>query len=221
MLNNYFKEIYVITTQGSDRVSYIKKHLEENNINFKFWVSPNFEIIDDRFRSLVHPTVSNQRYMSLTSAASSIIEMARISNFENVCILEDDCFFTPNWKIEFENFMATVPTNWNILNLGFLDNSRHLININSYVNQIVGQYWGCQCVVFNKNIFDHFLSIYNSNKGNIPYDWITREIYSIKLYKSYTPIKKIIRQLSVVDGLSYNQDVESSIKFKSKIGATK
>lgn len=218
-VDDIFKNAYVITTQNSNRIKYIKKTLAENDINFNFIVAPDYHIIDPNFPCRDDINNNPQRYMSLTSAANSLIEMARISDLDSICIMEDDCFFVSNWKEDINIFLKSIPDDWDFLNLGITEECPDLETYNEYAKIIHGLYWGTHCIYYKKSIFNDFLQIYLDYFCDIPYDHLAIALY--RNHKCYTPAKKLIRQISISDRAPYNKDVNSNIFFKSQIQNTK
>lgn len=219
MINSIVDKVFVITTLNSNRVDYIKNHLNENDIKFDFFIAPEKLIITDNIIVKDGGDVSSKNHkasISLTSAYTSIVEISRINNFKKICVIEDDSFFTKNWIQKINIFFKNIPNDWDILNLGYHplhDTDTIKQKYNDYVNIPLNWHHTTHCMMLKNTSFNEFLNLINHWKYTIPIDYIFNEIYKNKKFKCFFPSEKIIHQLSVRD-IKY--DIENmNLRFKS------
>ncbi len=224
MINSIVDEIFVITTFNSNRVDYIKNHLRGNNIKFNFFVSPEINVISDSFivRDGGDTTNKNHRSLvSLISSFASIIEISKITKFEKICIIEDDCFFTKNWQIKFQAFVENLPNEWDLLNVGYHplhDTDSIKESLNDYVNIPLNHHWTTHCIIIKNTCYDKLLNTIKEWNYSIPMDYIFNEIYKNKNFKSYIPKEHIVYQLSYRNSLTEVDHINNEIiKFKSTL----
>lgn len=195
MLDKYFDKVYVITTFNSERIEYCKKQLEKAGVKkYEFVTSIDYRIIDREFKTIVHPDCPAQKYMSLCSNHIGIVQSAIYNGYNNICICEDDIFFKDDYQSKLKDFMKNIPDNWDMLNLGYLNEDNQLEIVNEYVYKQVGKYWGAHCVAYKNTIYLDLINIYYKFSFNISPDWFGRELCSIK--NIYIPQEKFIYQVS-------------------------
>lgn len=224
MINSIVDKVFVITTLNSGRVDYISKHLNENDIKFDFFVAPDKRIITKDILVKDGGDVNNKNHkalLSLISSYVSIIEIARISGFKSICIIEDDCYFVKDWNQKIKMFFDHLPNNWDLLNLGYHplhDTETIKEKYNDYVNIPVNWHHTTHCMMIKNTCFNEFFTL-NDNRHNwdyvIPADYMFNEIYKNKKFNSYIPTEKIIHQLSFRDTKYNIEDVD--IRFKSEL----
>lgn len=214
MLDEYFDKVCIITTMDSHRVDYTRNQLKKAGIKkYEFITSVDFRIIDERFQTIVHQQVIPQRYMSLSANHIGIVQSAIYNNYNNVCICEDDIFFKPDYKRKLKKFMDSIPNDWDVLNLGYLNDEMQITPINKYVYKQAGTYWGAQCVVYKNTIYKTLIDVYYKFNCNISPDWFGREV--CKLYNVYIPVEHFIYQVSRDYG-DYNLNrANSDVQFES------
>lgn len=221
MINSVVDKVFVITTLNSQRVDYIKNHLNQNNIKFDFFVAPYAKIINDEIIVNDGGDISDKNHkalISLISAYVSIIEIAKISNFKSICVIEDDCYFQKDWVKKLQDFFNYLPNDWDLLNLGYHplhDTDTIKKKYNEYVNIPLNWHHTTHCMIIKNTSYDSFLQ--NAIKFNytIPADYMFNEIYKNKKFNSYIPTEKIIHQLSFRDTKYNIEDID--IGFKSEL----
>lgn len=203
MINSIVDKVFVITTLNSERVDYIKNHLNENNIKFDFFVAPHQQVISDKI--VVNDggdlTDNNHRALvSLISAHVSIIEIARISEYKSICIIEDDCYFDKEWVKKLSCFFKHLPNDWDLLNLGYHplhDTDTIKEKYNDYVNIPLNWHHTTHCMIIKNTSYDKFLQTVHKFQYTIPVDYMFNEIYKEQKMKCFYPIDVICYQLSV------------------------
>lgn len=203
MINSIVDKIFVITTLNSQRVDYIKNHLNQNNIKFDFFVAPYAEIINDEIIVNDGGDISDKNHkalISLISAYVSIIEIAKISNFKSICVIEDDCYFQKEWVKKLQDFFNYLPNNWDLLNLGYHplhDTDTIKEKYNDYVNIPLNWHHTTHCMIIKNTCYEKFLQNVRKFQYTIPADYIFNEIYKEQKLKCFYPIEVICYQLSV------------------------
>lgn len=208
MLNSIVNKVFVITTLNSDRVDYIKNHLIENDIKFDFCVAPDTKIIEKSIIVNDGGDITNKNHKALVSLISSyvsIVESSKISGFEKICVIEDDCFFEKDWSFKLKQFMDNLPKNWDLLNIGY----HHLHDtdtikepLNRYVNIPLNWHHTTHCMIIKYTCYDKFLNIVKQHNYSLPADYMFNEIYKEKVLNCFFPNEKFIFQLSYRDELS-------------------
>jgi GR25 family glycosyltransferase involved in LPS biosynthesis len=126
-VNKYFDKIYVVTTKRlTNRHIYIAKHLKNLDIEFTFIYGPDKKDINvEQYNISDNLHTNNQEYrqheiaclISHSNAWKSIIN----SNFEKCLILEDDCFFHPNFIKKNNLFLKNIENiNWDLIQYGWI-----------------------------------------------------------------------------------------------------
>lgn len=221
MLHTLVDKVFVITTINSDRVGYIGRHLTDHGIQFEFFIAPDYSIISDKIVVSDGGDTSNKNHRasaSLISAYNSIIENARISNFDKICIIEDDCFFCDDWIDRFKLFYDNVPNDWDLINIGYHplhDTDTVKDKYNDYVSIPLNYHHTTHCMFIKNTCYVEFLKLSRLWNYTIPIDYVFNEIYKNRLYKSYIPVDKIAHQLSVRN-MRYNIS-GANLRFKSFI----
>ena len=221
MINSIVDKVFVITTLNSNRVDYIKSHLNDNDIKYDFFVATDVRLIANDLFVQDGGDVSNKNHkssISLISAYTSIIETSRISNFNNICIIEDDCYFGNDWIQKINTFFNHLPNNWDLLNLGYHplhDTDTIKEKYNEYVNIPLNWHHTTHCMILKNTCYSEMLSLINKWKYTLPIDYLFNEVYKNKKFNSYYPVDKIIHQLSIRD-VKYKID-DINIRFKSSV----
>lgn len=216
MLNSFVDKIFVITTINSDRFNHIKHHLDEMYLNYEFVVSPEPTILSDKIKVIDSGLGDVRPSISLLSVYKSILEKSKLHNFKSICVIEDDCFFISDWVEKFNLFYNNIPTDWDILNLGYHPSHDFLAVkevINSYVCIPKSNYHTTHCIMI-KNIC--FKTIIENINYNIPIDYVFNLLYQDDKYKCYVPLEKIVYQLSIRKDQDYNIP-NATVRFKSYI----
>lgn len=222
MINSIVDKVFCITTVNSDRINYIENHLKERSIDFDFFIAPESKIISEKINVKDSGNIDNRPAVSLTSAFVSIIEKSRISKYNSIAIIEDDCYFSKEWEYKFEEFYKNLP-NWDILNVGYhplQDIFSKKEFFNNFVFKPLDLHYTTHCMILKNTCFEEFLKISEENEYSIPIDYIFIEIYKKQKLRSFCPKEQIIHQLShrdIFKQYSLKEISETSIRFKSYI----
>ena len=203
MINSLVDKIYLITTLNSSRFDYISNHLKENDINYELFIATNYKLFSND-TNVIDSGEETRPALSLLSSFISIIYSAKLHNYNSIAILEDDCFFAKNWKEKFQNFYNNIPSDWDLINLGYhpLHESDTIKEkINDFVYKPLNYHHTTHCMVVKNTCFDEFINLYSRWNYTIPIDYIFNEIYKNHLFKSFCPTDHIAYQLSVRDNV--------------------
>jgi hypothetical protein len=202
MINSIADKVFVITTVDSNRTNYIKNHLIENNIKFDFFVAPETNIITSDIIVNDGGDLKNKNHkalLSLISAYVSIIEIAKISDFKIISVIEDDCYFDVDWDKKIQIVFNNLPHDWDLLNLGY--HSLHeTVTIkkkyNDYLNIPLNWHHTTHCMMIKNTCYDVYLKLAKDWNYTLPADYLFNEIYKNQKYKCFYPVDKFIYQLS-------------------------
>lgn len=203
MINTIVDKVFVITTLNSNRVDYIRNHLNENGINFDFFVSPETKIITDSIIVQDGGDVYDKNHKALISLISSfvsIVEISKISNFEKICIIEDDCYFDTEWKDSLTHFYNNLPNDWDLLNVGYHplhDTDTIKQKYNDSVNIPLNWHHTTHCMIIKNTCYEKIINQVHKWNYTLPIDYIFNEIYKEKQLSCFSPIDAFCYQLSV------------------------
>lgn len=209
MINEMVDKLFVITTLNSNRTDYIKNHLSVNNIKFEFFVAPDRYVIRNDIVVNDGGDVSDKNHkalISLISAYASIIEIAKLSGFEKISIIEDDCYFVDGWIEKTHSFFNHLPSDWDLINLGYHplhETDTIKKKYNDYVNIPLNWHHTTHSMIIKHTCFDEILRLIKTWNYTIPIDYIFNEIYKSRTLSCFYPSEKICYQLSVRDQI-YN-----------------
>lgn len=206
MINDYFNKVFVITTSvETDRRDYIKKLINDRNIECEIIFAPNkkycinFDSVDLWGTKLLH----NSAYVSLTSAYYSIFANCIYYDYEQVLIMEDDVYFEDNFESKLYKFMKHLPEDWEYLNLGYcktklVENGWKVRHVNEFISEIDVS-WTTHITAYrNTDIFKKLIS--RMNQIDDPIEYILNYYTHVdKSVKAYTPREILCTQLSYRD----------------------
>ena len=112
-LNDYFSKIYCINLdRRTDKYEQCLEEFEKIKITVE-----RISAIDgiQYFKTGIH---KNAGAYGLLLTNIKIIEEARLNNYKNILILEDDVKFIENFNEKFNSKIDSLPNNWNLLYLG-------------------------------------------------------------------------------------------------------
>ena len=127
ILNKYFNKVYVISSYAThSRLSDLLPFLDKENIKCELIISPKKKYFKPDYNIIL----ANEGNQSLTSANESIFLKELYIKSDSFCVMEDDVFFDLEYEIKLTKFFNQLPSDWDILNLGYHDHSSiyHIIN---------------------------------------------------------------------------------------------
>lgn len=207
-LNIFFDKIYVITCfHLKERQMYIIEHFKKQNINFEFYLSTD--------KKLFTTDIISNSEKSLINSHLNCIKSAKLNNYKNVLICEDDISFIDNLNVDFKSFIDNLPNNWNFLQLGNQYWATHWLR-RRLINKNIYQFeWGTgsHCIGINHNVYD--LSIRRLENFDLPVDKMYYDLFANNV--CYCPEIFIADALSKNNHLNYFNDkfiFESTIEHK-------
>lgn len=198
IINKFFKKVFVISCYPtSERLNDLIPFLKKEEIDYELVIGPKQKYFTfDGKKSLA--TIGA---LSLISANESIYLNAKINQYENFCVIEDDIVFIPEYKEKLSAFFDKVPNDWQIINLGYHKNSsvNKKMDINNvfyklekreppYIKGVTDEVVGTHFVAYKQETLDTIID--TLDKSRFPMDWfLTREIYH--KFDVYTCCEKI------------------------------
>jgi len=191
ILNKTFDKIYLISSfLTQNRYYHLKPILDEQEINVEVVVAPKqkyftFDVTDSS------PNMPGN--WSYQSAFESIFLKSKLLNLNNFLILEDDIVFAPDYIEKFERYYSTIPTDWQILHMGY---HFYSTNFNDGIyHKFEGDMTaiGAHAVVYKNDVFDPILELVEKN--TLPMDLFLNNT-PYKVYNTYVAREKIFYQSS-------------------------
>jgi len=215
MLSKFTNKTYGIVSYATyeDRYSDFEKTL---NNSFELVVAPKqkyFSIDDVEF---------NKGAKSLISANESIFLKEKLIKNETFMIVEDDILLVDNYENLLESLFNEIPTDWDILSIGYHVNTP--LNIIKLENSNLPYYKlipyeeivGTHALIYKKSVVDFILNEVESI--NEPWDWfLFKRVYP--KFNTYISTQKIVYQQSYreieIDKNAYYKKFKSKIKYDS------
>lgn len=211
-MNQHFEKIFVITSFDTfDRVDDLSKVLKSNYINYELVVAPKSKYFVEDYKK----TQNNRYNQSLISANESIFKKCQIQKIDSFCIMEDDVVFGNDYKNMIDEFMHHVPSDWDVLNLGYHFHSSPLTGdifckYDKQIHNLIGTHVNC----YKKSTVDVVLESFD--KAVYPIDLCLNKQNVYNNFNTYIPVKKIFFAGSYRDTeLDKNEYYK---KYKSIIG---
>lgn len=187
ILNEFFNKIYVVTSYSTkNRLSELLSFLDVEKIDYELIVAPKkkyFRDYDDQ------NTWIGKGNFSLLSVNESILLKEYYIKSNSFCILEDDILFDISYKQKLKNVVEVLPSDWQILNLGYHAHSSILIENNDIFKKLkVGEYFvGTHIVGYKSNVVESLLD--KIDKNTHPIDaFINNNISELNIYTSLDKI---------------------------------
>ena len=217
-MRDFVDKIFVITTENSERVEYVKNHLFERNIhNYEFFVAPDYHLMSENHTMCDTQSNDVRASISLLCSFRSIIEMCRINDFEKIMIIEDDCYLIPNYMYKLSQFLENIPHDWDVLNLKY----HHLHatdtifeKFNDYANIPLKWHHTTHMMAIKNTIYEQYIAESNKNL-DFPVDYVFNLIYANAKFKCFYPTSPFAYQLSLRVG--QQKDPILPFSFKSSI----
>lgn len=202
ILNEFFDKVYIITCeQGFSRYKNLSAFLGSKNIKFDVMVSPPKRYFTDIKYGSGEKDLFRSGSISVACGRMSVFNIAKLKNYKNLLLLEDDCFFLKGWEENIQSIFSDLPSKWDILNLGFLSNSSPSEEANTNQKEKitdnigkVKEIWGSHAIAYNNTVFDEVIDMFNTHQK--PFDYTLQYIYQNNKYSCYTAMKKLIVQKS-------------------------
>lgn len=174
-MKNYFDKIYCINLDRR------KDRWDETLLELSKWELSDsvtrFSAVDGN--TLINDTIINNGELGILTTHINIINEAKEKGYKNILIIEDDIEFTEE-ILNLEQYMSSVPEDWDMLYFGGNHNKHMGKQINFLNEKIIklNETYGIHCVVINNTIYDLILDLI-SRRGK-PID-----VYYADIQKSY------------------------------------
>ncbi len=185
ILNELFEKIFIISSHNTHkRLNKLIPYLKYNNINYEIVISPKQYHLKPDY-SVTNITHGAE---SLISANESIFIKSIIDNYDNICIMEDDIYFSPLYKQNLKEFFNILDP-WDVLNLGHHTHT-HINFETEIIHPIKSSdvIIGTHCMCYTKKLYPILLE--HLEKNIEPLDLFLYKIL-YNQYRSYMPVKKI------------------------------
>jgi GR25 family glycosyltransferase involved in LPS biosynthesis len=196
-MNYFFDKIYVITCKNfHERHEYIKNHFHKMGMKFDFVIS-----IDKAF--FTNENIINSEKSLVLSHLNCVVN-AKLHNYNQILICEDDVNFIDNFEQEFNNFIEILPKDWNFVQLGNAFWATQWLKRKFVKNNLYEFEWGSgsHCIGIKNNIFDKFIERFNII--NKPADHLYYDLFINN--KCYCPENFLADQLSKNFYLKHKDD---------------
>ena len=128
ILHQQFKKLYVISSYiTQNRLNDLYKFFDQENINAEIVIGPKKKY----FKQDYTKTHCSEGTQSHISATESIFLKETYLKSDTFCIMEDDALFDENYKIKFDKFFNSLPSDWEVINLGFHEYTNLNVDYNS------------------------------------------------------------------------------------------
>lgn len=187
ILNQIFNKIYVVTSYPTqNRLSELMSFLNTEHINYELVIAPKKKYFGDYNDQNIW---IGKGAFSLLSANESIFLKECYIKSNTFCILEDDIFFDKLYKEKLTTLMEILPSDWQILNLGYHVNSSVLSDHSVVCKKLKEKdyFVGTHIVGYKSNVIESLLN--KIDKNAYPIDaFINNNISELNIYTSLDKI---------------------------------
>ena len=188
ILNKHFNKVYIISSYATqNRLDELMLILKKENIDLEVVIAPKKKYFNPDYTK----THCNEVTQSHISVTESIFLKESYLKSETFCIMEDDVFFSNNYSNMLENFFIKLPSDWDIVNLGYHEYTSLKINPNQLYYKIDRdeRICGTHIVGYKHHVVDHVKNALE--KCIYPLDWFLNDnVYP--QFKTYVPTEHII-----------------------------
>lgn len=166
-LKNHFEKIYCInldrrTDRWGESVDEFKKWGIENSVD-------RYSAVDGK--SLTEEDLNNfldLGNMGLITTHINILEESIKEGYENILLLEDDVYFTPE-ILKYQEYLDLVPSDWDMIYFGGNHNLHMGAQLNKINNKVAKLHstYGLQCIVVKNTLFKPMLDVIKEKKAPI------------------------------------------------------
>jgi len=187
-LDDLSKSIFVINLETRfDRKKHIENQLKKINcINYKLVNGIDGNLLKNSTK------LKNGMYGLLKTYLKIYEEWIKL-DFENILIIEDDAFFIDDFNIKLEEFIKSIPFDWDMIYFG----ANHNYHIGSKTTKInskcikLNNSYSAHCVLLKKNVFIELIN--EIKKFKIENDVILSNLQ--KKYNAYSSIEPLVTQI--------------------------
>lgn len=198
ILHQQFKKLYVISSYiTQNRLNDLYKFFDQENINAEIVIGPKKKY----FKQDYTKTHCSEGTQSHISATESIFLKETYLKSDTFCIMEDDALFDENYKIKFDKFFNSLPSDWEVINLGFHEYTNLNVDYNSpyYKLKKDQRICGAHIVAYKNHTVPFIRDVIE--KCIWPWDWfLNDEVYPY--FTTYVPTEHIVYGASFRDNES-------------------
>ena len=210
ILNKHFNKLYIISSYASenrlvDQIPFFAKE----NMDLEIVIAPKKKYFNPDYTK----TRCGEGTQSFISTIESIFLKESYIKSDTFCIMEDDVFFDNNYSEKLERFFTKLPSDWDIVNLGYHEYTSLKINPNELYYKIDKEerICGTHIVGFKHRVVDHVKNAIE--KCIYPWDWfLSDDVYPH--FNTYVPIEHIVY------GSSYRENENNKHLFYKKYASS-
>ena len=210
VLNKYFNKIYIISSYSTqNRLIDLIPFFAKENIDLEIVIGPKKKYFNPDYTK-THCSEGTQSHISATE--SIFLKESHLKS-DTFCIMEDDVFFDSNYSEKLMNFFTELPSDWDIVNLGYHEYTSLKINPNKLYYKIDNQerICGAHIVGYKHHVVDHVKNVIG--KCIYPWDWfLNDDVYPH--FKTYVPTEHIVY------GSSYRENENNKHLFYKKYASS-
>lgn len=187
-LNDLTNNIYVINLKERlDRKLHIENELQKINCN-------SYKLIEGINGNLVKNTTHLKNGMyGLVQTYLKIYKQISDFDYKNILIIEDDCEFVENFNQKLEDYINSIPSDWDMIYFG-ANHNYHIggqtLKVNDKCIKLNHSY-SAHCVLLKKVVFDELIN--NLKNFNIENDVMLAKLQ--KKYNAYSSSETLTTQI--------------------------
>jgi GR25 family glycosyltransferase involved in LPS biosynthesis len=206
-LNELFDDVFIINlVTRKDKLDIVSKNFDDNNIKYQIFnaIRPMDIMINPNYQQYKEFEFNRLGAIACTMSHKHLLEEA-LKNNKSVLICEDDLFFCNNFNNDFSEKLKSLPSDWNVLHLGYNRNASYIYTHNLAKFNKINDHWetfdmfsGCTCWGFKPEVIPVVLEYLNSypiqnmfNSLQIDLNMACMGLYHdprIKMYSTVDPL---------------------------------
>lgn len=195
ILNEKFAKLYIISSYNTqNRLNDLYPFFNQENIDVEIVIGPKKKYIKPDYTK----TNCSEGTQSHISATESIFLKESYLKSETFCIMEDDVFFDKNYKNKVDKFFSNLPTDWDVVNLGYHEYTTLNINYGFPTYKIVKgeRITGAHILGYKHHTVEFIKNVIENCVW--PWDWfLNDEVYPH--FNTYVPTERIFYASSYRD----------------------
>jgi GR25 family glycosyltransferase involved in LPS biosynthesis len=172
-IDQYFDKVYVLNLhKRPERMKLTQERLAFTEIEYERFGAVDGSVMTRLWEtySLQNSAFKNPNYIGCAVSHLSMYADALEKGYEKILILEDDNLVRSDANDFFSRTIPAIPTDWNLLYLGFIplsdDCGRWDYGVFGFANQhvaIAKNFWGLYAYGISRNLMEEALNIYKSS----------------------------------------------------------
>jgi GR25 family glycosyltransferase involved in LPS biosynthesis len=190
-LHTYVDKVYLINRdERTDRLVKATLQLKRANTEFERFPAVDGNLLEEPERyKYLDPKFWNRGALGLVCSTIGIIKDAKEKKYKSILIFEDDIELSSTACSTVENYINTIPDDWDMIFLGCIHRKKPEIILPRIARVTDSIY--CHAYLINERIYDIYLE--SLERKNKPIDLVTTEDIQIRK-KSYCIIPNIAFQ---------------------------